>query len=376
MSPVAMIIDSHKKEARRPVVRAVALDVLRGLAVLMMVFSGVIPFDQPLPRWIFHAQEPPVAEAGQVVHHFDPYLPGLTWVDLVFPLFLFALGAAIPSALARRMDQGLSLGRAGGMAARRLLLLGWFAIFLQHVRPYTLSARPDTGTWLTALLGFVLLFLMFTRLPPGWGRGRFWAMRGVGYGGAVALLAWLSVRQYPDGGGFRLDRSDIILIVLADTACFGTGLWLLTRRHLLGRLGALALLLACHLASGLPGWVHQFWNYSPVPWLFQWDYLKYLFIVVPGTIAGDLLLDRQHDEAADAKQGSRTAPSRRRLAAFAVLTVIVTAATLAGLEGRWTGLSMPLGDWSMPSPGGDCTGSSSGWSWNRSKAVFTKTPPR
>lgn len=45
MSPVAMIIDSHKKEARRPVVRAVALDVLRGLAVLMMVFSGVIPFD-------------------------------------------------------------------------------------------------------------------------------------------------------------------------------------------------------------------------------------------------------------------------------------------------------------------------------------------
>lgn len=40
-------------------VRFEALDALRGLAILMMVLSGTIPFDGALPGWMYHAQLPP-----------------------------------------------------------------------------------------------------------------------------------------------------------------------------------------------------------------------------------------------------------------------------------------------------------------------------
>ena len=59
--------------------RAQALDALRGLAILGMVFSGIIPFDRPLPRWMFHAQEPPAPDAaGGIAHAYNPRVAGLT----------------------------------------------------------------------------------------------------------------------------------------------------------------------------------------------------------------------------------------------------------------------------------------------------------
>ena len=73
--------------------RAFALDALRGFAILTMALSGYIPWGV-LPSWMYHAQVPPPA------HKFNPTIPGITWVDLVFPFFLFAMGAAIPRARA------------------------------------------------------------------------------------------------------------------------------------------------------------------------------------------------------------------------------------------------------------------------------------
>ncbi|MFA5693826.1 MAG: DUF5009 domain-containing protein, partial [Proteiniphilum sp.] len=35
-----------------------ALDVLRGVAILMMVLSANIPFGGALPGWMYHAQVP------------------------------------------------------------------------------------------------------------------------------------------------------------------------------------------------------------------------------------------------------------------------------------------------------------------------------
>lgn len=31
-------------------------------------------------------------------------------------------------------------------------------------------------------------------------------------------------------------------------------------------------------------------NYTPLPWMYRFDYLKYLFIVIPGSIAGEYLM--------------------------------------------------------------------------------------
>lgn len=50
--------------------RILEIDILRGIAVLGMVFSGVIPFEGVLPAWMYHAQVPPPN------HQFNPNLAG------------------------------------------------------------------------------------------------------------------------------------------------------------------------------------------------------------------------------------------------------------------------------------------------------------
>lgn len=58
--------------------RALALDALRGYAIITMVLSATI-VTHVLPGWMSHAQTPPPD------HVFNPLLPVITWVDLVFP---------------------------------------------------------------------------------------------------------------------------------------------------------------------------------------------------------------------------------------------------------------------------------------------------
>jgi predicted acyltransferase len=62
---------------------------MRGIAVLVMVFALAIP-PGILSDWMYFAQTPPPA------HDLEPALSGITWVDLIFPIFLFMLGVVIP----------------------------------------------------------------------------------------------------------------------------------------------------------------------------------------------------------------------------------------------------------------------------------------
>src|SRR5664279_1054501 len=111
--------------------RAYALDALRGLAILGMILSGQIPFgENALPAWMYHAQVPPPE------HKWIATLAGITWVDLVFPFFLFALGAAIPLALGRRLEQGEGKLKIGRFIIERGILLGFFALYVEAIRPY------------------------------------------------------------------------------------------------------------------------------------------------------------------------------------------------------------------------------------------------
>ena len=83
--------------------RAISLDVFRGYAIVTMVLSGTIA-SGVLPGWMYHAQMGPRSN-----YTFDPQLYGITWVDLVFPFFLFAMGAAIPFSVGGKIEKGENL---------------------------------------------------------------------------------------------------------------------------------------------------------------------------------------------------------------------------------------------------------------------------
>ena len=102
--------------------RITSIDILRGIAIIGMIFCANIGFNSGLPAWMFHAQTPPPTYA------FDPAAAGLTWVDLVFPFFLFSMGAAFPLAMRKKFENGASIG------STVLQLLKRWAI-LTFVRP-------------------------------------------------------------------------------------------------------------------------------------------------------------------------------------------------------------------------------------------------
>ena len=310
--------------------RALALDALRGLAILAMLLSGQLPFDEhALPSWMYHAQEPPP--------HFEwiGTLAGISWVDLVFPFFLFAMGAAFPLALSRRMEIKTSVLKLFLFVMERGFLLGFFALFVQAIRPNTMSHHPTTQTFLVALLGFFIFFPILTRLPEVWSRWVKISIRAIGW---LAAILFFALMKYPDGAGFSLSRSDIIIIVLTNMAVFGSLVWMLTRENLLLRLGVLGIVFAVRL-SNLPqptdGWVHDLWQFSPLPWIYKLYYLQYLCIVIPGTIAGDMIL--QWTRRAAPSEIISTPRSWSLAKYFSILATLAALffTVLIGLKARW-----------------------------------------
>lgn len=261
--------------------RAYTLDLLRGLAIIGMVLSGQMLWNAELPAWLFHAQLPPPTFA------FDPSVPGITWVDLVFPFFLFSMGAAFPLALRRRMEvKGESVAAIVMTTVRRWLYLVIFAIVLENLRVGYIEGVPQWGAALVSLAEwgcFSLLFLQFPNMDRKL-RGR---LRLVGFAGLAALLLLVNKLW---GVETSLYKSDIIMLILANMVLFGTIIWIITRKSLIKRLAIFAFLVALRLGSGVEGsWCSDLWESSFAPWLFKFDYLKYLCIILPGTIAGDMI---------------------------------------------------------------------------------------
>lgn len=261
--------------------RAYTVDLLRGLAIVGMVLSGQILWHAELPAWLFHAQTPPPT------FRFDPSVPGITWVDLVFPFFLFAMGAAFPLAMRKRLDvKGESVAAIVMGVVKRWAFLALFAIALANLRSGVTASLPAWGSSLIQLFGWCCFGAVFMRFDKLSG----FQNRMICFAGIVGLVGIMLIEKWVFGLPVSVNRSDIIILVLANMALFGSLVWLFTRGNLLARLGILALVVALRLGSGVEGsWTQALWQWSPVPWLFRFEYLKYLCIIIPGSIAGDLL---------------------------------------------------------------------------------------
>lgn len=260
--------------------RAYALDALRGYAIVTMVLSATIAPDI-LPGWMYHTQTPPPG------HVYNPALSGLTWVDLVFPFFLFAMGAAFPFSLGKKIQKGESSWRLVWDALLRGVQLTFFAIFIEHFYPYMLSSPQDPRSWGLALLAFALLFPMFMRIPlqmPSWVHS---AIKLLAFGLAFGLMVNV---QYAGGNTWSLYSSNIIILLLANMAAFGSVLYIFTSKNRWARIAVLFVLMAVLLSSTVPGsWAQSVLDFSPFPWMYKFTYLKYLFIVIPGSFAGEYL---------------------------------------------------------------------------------------
>jgi len=303
-----------------------ALDALRGLAILLMVLSSSISFGI-LPAWMYHAQVPPP------YHVFKPEIPGITWVDLVFPFFLFTLGAAIPLALKKKIESQ-SVVNVILQIVQRYLLLVFFAVFTLYARAWVISSAPTWTEHLISIACFLLLFLQFTE----WGN-RIHPRAAIGLKMTAFLIGILYLAFYPFAkAGFDIGNSDIIIVVLANMVLFGSIIWWLTYDRPLWRIAILPLIMAVFLASKENGsWNSVLFNWSPAPWMYKFYYLKYLFIVLPGTLVGDWMLSRRN-----VKQDHTVEHHKPVLLTIAFMCISLVICNIAGLFGRWLLINLIL----------------------------------
>jgi predicted acyltransferase len=190
--------------------RLASLDMFRGLAI-----AGMVLVNNP-GSWD-HVYAP----LRHAVWH------GFTPADLVFPAFLFIVGAAVPFMLANYHASGTGRGQLYGRIVRRVLLLCALGLILNAASPllhWALQGKsPDWGTLrimgVLQRIALAYLLAMILILAFGW-RGRIVAALAIllGY---WAVLEWVPVPVFGPGD----HRPDTSLVTYLDRL-------ILTRPHM------------------------------------------------------------------------------------------------------------------------------------------------
>lgn len=233
--------------------RVQSIDVLRAVAILGMILSAAVSYDACLPAWMFHCQVPPPE------YVFRPEVRGITWVDLVFPFFIFALGAALPFSLGRKVEKGEpALGICLGIIKRWAVLVA-FSLVIGHADAVPSCGLGAVPSALVRLGIWCALFAALLKTGKKWVNAAGWLVLASGF---VAL-------HFCCGLPLDFRQNDCIIMLLSTVALLGGFIYLFTRNS--PRLRVLAWLIV--VAMKLHGW----------------DWPMYLVIALPGTLAGDLI---------------------------------------------------------------------------------------
>ncbi len=127
-----------------------------------------------------------VSEIPAWLKHVPPNEDGMTFVDLVFPAFLFIVGMAIPLAIGRRLDRGeAKLPIISHIVTRTLslLIVGVFMVNIGRINPEA-SGISKNG-WVFLL--FIAVILIWNQYPKLSG-GLRWLFSGLRLLGITILL--------------------------------------------------------------------------------------------------------------------------------------------------------------------------------------------
>lgn len=250
-----------------------------------MVLSAAIGYGSGLPAWMFHCQVPPPD------YVFHPEVRGISWVDLVFPFFIFSLGAAIPFSLGSRIDRGESLWKVVLGVVRRGVVLLLFSVVVGNAdSSFSASPAPEWVCGVFRLGVWLALFAALVRSRHGW----------INYAGWAVVAGLMLVQHFALGVPVKFSNNDCILKLLSIVAVTAGLVWILTRSSHRMRAGVWMLLVAAKLLG--------------------WDFLQYSIIAVPATMVGDIIRrSLSSGSASPALEGPRAAAA----AVIALATVVL-----------------------------------------------------
>jgi predicted acyltransferase len=173
--------------------RVVSIDIFRGLTMAVMIFVNALSEVRGLPWWTRHA---------------PASVDVMTYVDMVFPFFLFAVGMSLPLSVAQRLKHNSSLSSLWGHVAVRvlgLIVLGEILANAEKADPARMGMSGNTWA-LLALICAAVYLNVYGKLERAKTYSR--VLRPVGLAGVVLLLvlfrrttgghaAWLDF-SYPE----------------------------------------------------------------------------------------------------------------------------------------------------------------------------------
>jgi heparan-alpha-glucosaminide N-acetyltransferase len=232
--------------------RLASVDIFRGLTMVIMIFVNDLASVRGLPWWNYHMKA---------------NVDFMTYVDIVYPFFLFVVGVSIPLALQQRLKKNPSLPalwRHIGVRSLSLVVLGLILANAEKGDQARMGINPNA--WAILVLAGAALFLSVYDGPENGSRLRFW-LRIFGLGFMTVMLA-IFRRTAPDGHAAWIDGSyPEILGLIGYTYLAVSILHIPTRRWLWAPFGWFVALLAFNAFCTATGSV--FLSHAP---LYFWPF--------------------------------------------------------------------------------------------------------
>ena len=287
---------SIEAASRQPSSRVVSIDIFRGITMAVMIFVNALADVRGLPWWTYHAH------ANEDV---------MTYVDMVFPFFLFIVGMSLPLSVAQRLKRNPSVPALWLHVLLRAVSLVGLGLILANAEKAD-AARMGISGNLWALLGLVSGALFLNVYPPSVRLPAYSKiLRGLGLAGAIVLFA-IFRRTTHSGQVAWIDPSyPEILGLIGFSYLAAAVLYIPTRRwRWASAAWFIVMLLLCVLATAkvIPSvnrWPIYFWPFSNG---------AMVCLIMAGAVVSQIFLG----------SGKRPAPQRAMIMAigFAILTLI------------------------------------------------------
>jgi heparan-alpha-glucosaminide N-acetyltransferase len=253
-----MLNNSSQSTANIQPTRITSIDALRGFVMFMMIFvNDLAGAGKIVPDWMVHFSDRHRGGSG------------MTFVDLVFPAFLFIVGMSVPMALGGRLAKGQPVWETLGHVALRAMSLMFIGILMVHETPDT-SALGWPGDWWCVLM-YLSAIAAFCSISPRSStpesRWNVWKMASICVRLAgLAALVWLAFAFRGAKGEriitltpFSLNTEWYGILGLIGWAYLVTSIvFLVFRGHRTAILGSMVLLM-CLFAADRKGLFDDFW---------------------------------------------------------------------------------------------------------------------
>lgn len=196
--------------------RVVSIDIFRGVTMAVMIFVNQLSGVQGLPWWTYHA-------------HAQQDL--MTYVDMVFPFFLFIVGMSMPLSVEQRLKRNPSIPALWGHVLLRVLGLLVLGLILANAEACDPAQMHISGAlWAVLALLSAGLYLNVYPKSEVFPAYSLW-LRTAGLIGVFILLA-IFRRATPDGKEAWIDFSYPEILGLIALSYFAASVLYIPTRQL------------------------------------------------------------------------------------------------------------------------------------------------